>query len=375
MNEFLTQSQLAERLVQKTGIRLETAKKFSTVFFTIVRTGLKDSETFSVYNFGTFKKTWIEATVGLNPGTGEKINIPAHWRIKFIPCSRVAKRLNKKYEHLKAKEVPEDTVLPDETPTSSIPVPVVQAERDDDRDEDLGISEDEIDEVSNDSDDADEVEITKNNFKLIALAGVGLLFLILLFSLLIKACSSKTEKKDKKAKADTKVEQVEVKEEAEAEEPELEISDEKTEEELELEAASLMFASFAVPDGSDYHTIAEEKYGNRHLWPVLFAANKDLSSDPDFVAKYRNIKIPELPAGENERNAVITSSVLQAYNAYLLMCEKEPESSKNPERNRLAVRVLVSGELLVPGFIESNRNRILPDYAQMAQNIVLHQYK
>ena len=68
MNEFLTQSQLAEKLVQRTGIKFETAKQFSSVFFTIVKKGLKNSESFSVYNFGTFKKTWIEATTGINPG-------------------------------------------------------------------------------------------------------------------------------------------------------------------------------------------------------------------------------------------------------------------------------------------------------------------
>ena len=108
MNEFLTPSGLAQRLVERTGISLEIAKNFSSVFFMLVRKGLKDSESFSVYNFGTFKKTWIEATVGLNPATGEKINIPAHWRIKFIPCSAVAKRINRPYAHLKAKELPDD---------------------------------------------------------------------------------------------------------------------------------------------------------------------------------------------------------------------------------------------------------------------------
>jgi nucleoid DNA-binding protein len=113
MNEFLTQSQLAEKLVQRTGIKFETAKQFSSVFFTIVKKGLKNSESFSVYNFGTFKKTWIEATTGINPGNGEKINISAHWRIKFVPCAAVARRLNKPYENLKAKEIPEDTIIPE----------------------------------------------------------------------------------------------------------------------------------------------------------------------------------------------------------------------------------------------------------------------
>ena len=47
-----------------------------------------------------------------------------------------------------------------------------------------------------------------------------------------------------------------------------------TEEELELQQASLLFESYTVPNGSDYHTIAEKQYGNRHLWPVIYAENK-----------------------------------------------------------------------------------------------------
>ena len=110
MSEILTQSALTERLVQKTGVSPEVAKRFASVFFTIVRTGLKSSDRFSIYNFGTFKKTWIETAEGLNPFTGEKMEIPAHWRIKFIPCPSVARRINRPYSHLKPKVIKEQKV-------------------------------------------------------------------------------------------------------------------------------------------------------------------------------------------------------------------------------------------------------------------------
>ena len=67
--------------------------------------------------------------------------------------------------------------------------------------------------------------------------------------------------------------------------------------------------------------------------------------------------------------------MLDAYNAYLLMCEKEPKSAKNEERKLRATRVLVSGELLSPGFLAEHHKRILPEYAEIAGNIVLDQYK
>ena len=65
----------------------------------------------------------------------------------------------------------------------------------------------------------------------------------------------------------------------------------------------------------------------------------------------------------------IESSVLDAYNGYLYMIEKEPKSAKNANRRELAARVLVSGEKLYPGFISAHENRILPEYAQKARTI------
>lgn len=345
MNEFLTQSQLAERLVQKTGIQPEIAKKFSSVFFTIVKKGLKTNKSFAVYGFGTFKKTWIEATTGINPSSGEKINIPAHWRIKFTPCAAVAKRLNRPYGHLTAKEVPEDTILPDEEPTSSIPAAIVQPEEDDE--DDLNIPE--------------EKAVSRKNFMLIGIAGILIVLLILLVSLLFRGCSHKS--------SSPKMEKI-----PEDEKLNAKASEESPSSSIENEEFTFAYTDFAVPEGSDYHSIAEDIYGNRHLWPLIFSANKNISTDPDFVPKYRTIRIPQLPKGA-QKDGIISKAVLEAYNAYLLMCEKEPDSKKNPERKRLATRVLVSGELLVPGFIAEYNNRILPECAEMASNIILIQYQ
>lgn len=354
MNEFLTQSQLAEKLVQRTGIKFETAKQFSTVFFTIVKKGLKNSETFSVYNFGTFKKTWIEATTGLNPGTGEKIRIPAHWRIKFVPCAAVARRLNKPYENLKAKELPEDTVIPE---TADEP-------DNDFYNEEPGIEENEIEQdFAEENSKAEEAETSGRKLKFLVLLGIFLLILIFAVSVLLKKCSAAARKTEKFPEPQEKTAEISTEENSPA--PEKNNSREK----------ELSFENFAVPEGSSYHSIAEKKYGNRHLWPVLFSANKDSNSDPDFVAKYKDIKIPELPAEQAQMKILVENSVLEAYNAYLLMCEKEPESPKNAERKLRATRVLVSGELLSPGFLAEHKNRILPEYAETAENIVLHQYK
>ena len=395
MSEILTQSALAERLVQKTGVSPEVAKRFASVFFTIVRTGLKSSDRFSIYNFGTFKKTWIETAEGLNPFTGEKMEIPAHWRIKFIPCPSVARRINRPYSHLKPKVIKEQkisdkgllarasviaqeekpasdcTLLPEEN-TSSVQEPAVI---EDDFYSSIPVSEpvrqEEI-EDNNDNDDDDfdvQEDGGKKTWKFIAVLALGALLLALVISLLVKNCSSKKNRNPSASDGEPDVQESAFVEEA----PENIVPPSSENSEIEEIEAAILFESYTVPQGAGYYKIAEERLGNRHLWPLLYEANKEISVDPDFIPVSADIKIPSVPQGA-ERDEKIASAVLDAYNAYLLMTEKEPDSPKNEERKNRAVRVIVSGELLCPGFIDLYQSRILPEYAQSARSIASRQY-
>lgn len=395
MSEILTQSALSERLVQKTGVSPEVAKRFASVFFTIVRTGLKSSDRFSIYNFGTFKKTWIETAEGLNPFTGEKMEIPAHWRIKFIPCPSVARRINRPYSHLKPKVIKEQkisdkgllarasviaqeekpasdcTLLPEEN-TSSVQEPAVI---EDDFYSSIPVSEpvrqEEI-EDNNDNDDDDfdvQEDGGKKTWKFIAVLALGALLLALVISLLVKNCSSKKNRNPSASDGDPDVQESAFVEEA----PENIVPPSSENSEIEEIEAAILFESYTVPQGAGYYKIAEERLGNRHLWPLLYEANKEISIDPDFIPVSADIKIPSVPQGA-ERDEKIASAVLDAYNAYLLMTEKEPDSPKNEERKNRAVRVIVSGELLCPGFIDLHQSRILPEYAQSARSIASRQY-
>lgn len=365
MSEFLTQSVLAEHLSQKTGISLETAKNFSKVFFSVVRKGLKDSESFSVYNFGTFRKTWIEASVGFNPQNGMKIEIPAHWKIRFVPCSALSKRVNKKYSHLKPKVIKvsgnekvsanglyaKASKLEEESKAVAVladvpafsPVSSVQ------------VSENPLN-CENDSE-----KKTKKPFVLVLL-GATVLAIVILIAFLVKSCSPK----DKPNPSENN--------ENNAENRDSENSGPGKTEEIAATYEEL-FESYLVSSGGCYNRIAEEKYKNRHLWPILYSANKEANPDPDYIGVSSKIKIPELPENENELNRKIADSVLDAYNAYLLMCEKQPESEKNGTRRDRAVRAIVSGELVLPGFIDNYSSRILPEYAEKARSIVKNQYK
>lgn len=397
MSEFLTPSGLAERLVEKTGVSPETAKNFANVFFSIVKNQLKKSDFFSIYNFGTFRKTWIETTWGLNPSTGEKIEIPAHYRIKFTPCASVARRINKRYAVLKPKILPDDEEV---YATSSIPAAMPVEDQKINEEESLlrkaeklkALSEEDktavIETESNETETVqdktleqmddnaqDEKEAKrKKPVKLFVIIGLVIALIAILIAVLLNCCNGNKVKKASEPVSSKKKVEEKIPEPVTEPEPEVEKESEPEPELQEEVAAELMFEEFTVPYGSSYHQIAEEKFHNAHLWPYLYSLNKNIAPDPDLIVASHNINIPSAPDLQKDKD-VVCQSVLDAYNGYLLMCEKEPDSKRNDERRRLASRVLVSGEILYPGFIKEYSSRILPEYAELAQNIADHQFR
>lgn len=404
MSEFLTQADLANRLVQKSGIDPESAKKFAALFFAIVKKGLKDSESLAVHNFGTFKKTWIETTTALNPQTGEKVEVPAHWRIKFIPCAAVARRINKPYARLKPKlikepksknkeekeELPE--VVEQESNDDLLAAETIRAEQAAQQEVQEEITAEDIVDEKEDLKDSETEE--KKPLKLYALIAAGILLLILLIVLLVRSCS-----KDSSTKETSTAPAVEKPAEQAPEiqtAPEPERAPQPKEEALTQKAkpapapakapakeppskpapaeVPTPASTYTVPSGSSYYKIAELKYKNRHLWPLIYAANKNTNPDPDMVAQKSTVAIPALPAG-NEGIPVISDAIVEAYEGYIALCKKEPESKKNALRTNRAVRVIVSGELLQKGFIDSHSSRFQPEHIEQARTILQTQYK
>lgn len=399
MSEILTQTELAQALIEKAGVSSIVAKNFANVFFSIVKNQLKKSDSFNVYNFGTFKKTWIEESWGFNPSNGEKLRIPAHYRIKFNPCPAVARRINKKYSILTPKVVEENQKIDDkeslfykaeqinESKKSLLYKAGVIKESLDS--EENKKSEDEISsqnekmfdnpenlitpdlqeqslnelEKSEEENKVENPKKNKKNTKLFVILGFGIALLLVLISVIIKSCTKKSEK-DKNSEDLNSVQQETKVEETVDEKESAEIQDE----------FEISFEELIVKYGSTYHKIASEKYQNPHLWPYIYQANKMVSPDPDLIVSGKRLFIPAKPDLETQKEE-ICKSVLDAYNGYLLTCEKFPESSKNVRRKNLAVRVIVSGEILYPGFIEEYSSRILPEYADLAKRISKNQIK
>ncbi|MBI2577359.1 MAG: HU family DNA-binding protein [Candidatus Wildermuthbacteria bacterium] len=79
----MTKDQLIDTMAQTAGIAKTQANKALDSFIETVKTTLKKGDTLTLTGFGTFKTSKRSARQGINPKTGEKIQIKAAIVPKF----------------------------------------------------------------------------------------------------------------------------------------------------------------------------------------------------------------------------------------------------------------------------------------------------
>ena len=132
--ESVTLSVLAERVNRRLSDKSLDDGKIKQVinsFFDTVRRDILDNGSFKLLGFGTFDRMLVDEKERIDRLTGETVFTPGYYKIKFVPVSALAKRVNKPYEHLQPEVIEEAPVEeaksePDETPID----PAAEALRD-----------------------------------------------------------------------------------------------------------------------------------------------------------------------------------------------------------------------------------------------------
>lgn len=99
MNSKLNMQDIVDLLVANNEISKEEAELFVVQFFSIIENGLATDELVKVKDFGSFKLTHIQARESVNVNTQEKIVIPAHRRVSFLPAPLLKDLVNKPFAH------------------------------------------------------------------------------------------------------------------------------------------------------------------------------------------------------------------------------------------------------------------------------------
>lgn len=97
MNEKLTLQDLVDLLAQKKGITKKDAELFLKEFFSVLSDTLCDNEAVKVKDLGTFKLTTVSRRESVDVNSGEKIEIPAHYRLSFQPDKELRELVNKPF--------------------------------------------------------------------------------------------------------------------------------------------------------------------------------------------------------------------------------------------------------------------------------------
>ena len=382
MSNLLTQNELAQRIADANGLSLESAKKFVTIFYTIVKRELKRSDSFYIANFGTFRRVWVEESEGINPATGEKITVPAHYRIRFTPSAAVAQRINRRFAHLRPKLLPDPPVAENPSAEESRmpapePTPVAKTE------------------TIVQTQEPSAAEEKKGVGKIIVGILAALFLILLLLILLLRGCRNRdatqvphdepalqpaapleqtSEPDPEPIDIEPEPEPAPLPEPEQIPEPEpAPLPEPESIIEPKRERVKKADATYTVPSGENYHRIAEKQYGIRHLWPCIYTANKEKTPNPDLIPVGTSISLPQIESVQENR-LLIQNAMMEAFEGYRRQIAAHPDDLEdNEEKRRLAAGVLASAEILYPGFIDAH-SQIPSDYAQYAKKIIQRNY-
>jgi len=128
MKEKLTLQDLIDLLAKKAGLTKKEADAFFREFFSVITDNIFNNEQVKIKDFGTFKLTKVNSRESIDVNTGEKIEIPAHYKLSFIPDKALKVLVNKPFEQFETTLL-EDTVSFDSIEESE--EPVVSSEEED----------------------------------------------------------------------------------------------------------------------------------------------------------------------------------------------------------------------------------------------------
>ena len=99
MSEELNPQDLINLLTSNNDITNEEAERFVIEFFKVIEQGLSTNDLVNIKDFGDFKLTSIQERERIDVKTQEKIIIPSHRRVSFLPAQTLKTLVNKPFAH------------------------------------------------------------------------------------------------------------------------------------------------------------------------------------------------------------------------------------------------------------------------------------
>ncbi|GHT44733.1 hypothetical protein AGMMS49965_20920 [Bacteroidia bacterium] len=128
MNEKITFNMLAARLAEKSDIPLKEAETFLKEWSNAISEGLLSDKSVKIKNLGTLKVVKVEDRESIDVSSGNRVVIPAHYKINFTAESTLAKDINAPFAIFETTEL-----KPDEEERAAVEI------EDDDEDDEFAV--------------------------------------------------------------------------------------------------------------------------------------------------------------------------------------------------------------------------------------------
>lgn len=113
MNNRLTIKELASMLAVRTGRDKEEMERFLREFVALVSEHVFIDKVVKIKGLGSFKIITVEKRESIHVNTGERIEIPDHYKFSFVPDKELKDIVNKPFSFFETTEINEGVQFPD----------------------------------------------------------------------------------------------------------------------------------------------------------------------------------------------------------------------------------------------------------------------
>lgn len=308
MSDSISAREIIERLVKQSGITKKLAAEILHVIPDIIEQGLKKEGEVRVKGLGTFRLKWTMGRMGRNPKTGERVEIPSHNRVVFLPEQAFKEYINRDYRLLSYKIIPSaekvpstDEIIPEPEPGHE-PLPQYNPEPEP--------------EPSRQYQPQPEPELPSGKRRIhwivpVAISVIIILSLIFYFRncYRVEVSSQKTEVDSPQSAVDS-ISAVNNRQSADTIQ-QSEIDNRQSTIDTPLSTLSPQLVT--IPEGNCLFQLAREIYGNPYFWVLIYRENQDKITDPDMLITGKELVIPALEGTPDHLTRIDSLAVSEGY--------------------------------------------------------------
>ncbi|MDR0680644.1 MAG: HU family DNA-binding protein [Dysgonamonadaceae bacterium] len=300
MNEKINFQTIVALFVEKSGITKKEAELFLKEYFETINEALVQDKLIKIKNLGTFKLVEVSDRESIDVTTGNRVLIPAHYKVNFIPENNLAQIVNEPFsffevielennekneENERSENIPPATA--EKSVENSIKETMIELEP-----ENIETEEPKMETKYQDYEDMKKRRIKWDSifFGSILLIVAGLFYYF--YSIDKKEMTSGLIL-DERAIIDTiKIQIDTIKTQIDT----IKIQIDK------IESAVVPDKKRTVRKGERLTLIALDEYGHKSFWVYLYLENKNSIKNPDYIPVGLEIKIPSIQKYDIDKN-------------------------------------------------------------------------